>query len=229
MSFEGKSAEDKRRTIVELEEIVDFAEGLNFDDMRYSLTFVRNTRAPWVHFRRGYRLLPEHDFETLSLGEPFVARTGYFELINSLPDELKAEFEAEIILDPPAASGDGIYRRRLERLHSFLYQRVFRAGELLTRTHSLAMKLGLRDADGVLVEHVFADEALDPDGQRAAVDSLRVQAQRFEGLRSELVRPLKDEQAVEGRDVVEAILEVLGRPERRQAETRFDRLFRRTT
>lgn len=223
--FEGQSSAEKRMTKVELELTDDLPAGLELEVMQYSLTVVRNTRSPYAHFRRGYRLLPKADFETLKSAEAFVARTGYFELLNALPRTLRATFEAEEILSGRGDIRTTPYRARLERLHSFLDHRIFAAGQLLAKLDAAANELALTDPEGVSLGHVFTDDEERTTGRTASADELAAQVQRFTGLRRELAQPLADEGMVTDRDVVLKILEDLDQPERRVAEARFERLF----
>src|SRR6267143_4421441 len=39
------------------------------DEFRYSLTVVRNLEKPFLHFRQGYRRLPESDYISIREGE----------------------------------------------------------------------------------------------------------------------------------------------------------------
>ena len=217
--------EEKRITKVLLDRTADLPEGLDLTVMQYSLTLVRNTRSPHVHFRRGYRLLPKVDFETLKGAEAFVARTGYFELINALPQTLQASFAAEEILSASSDPRRTAYRVRLDRLYSFLDQRVFAVGRLLEAVDAAVRNLGLTNAEGVALEHLFVDEVQTAYGGTLPADNLAAQVRRFAGLNKEFASPLTDEQPLTEKDVVLQILEELDRPERRTVEARFERLF----
>jgi hypothetical protein len=212
-------------TKVELDHTGELPEGLDLEVMQFSLTIVRNTRAPHVHFRRGYRLLPNADFDTLKGAEAFVARTGYFELLNALPSALRATFEADAILSSMGEQRRTPYRTRLQRLHLFLDQRVFSAGRLLDVIDAMASELALTDAGDVSLGHLFAGEPDIASGRIPTSDDLTSQVRRFAGLKKELVGPLTDEEESAANDVILKILAELDRPERRRVEARFEGLF----
>jgi len=199
-------------------------EELDLDTMWYSLTIVRNTTRPHVHFCRGYRLLPKADFETIKKGEPFIARSGYFELLNALPPSLRAEFDAEQLL---MAAGDAHervrFREKFERLHVFIEQRVLAVGRLL---HDLADVIVRVDLDGGPIEHVFASDA-EPskDGFASRFDDLASQLQRFARLREVLTEEIGEQAVNEQRDIIGDTLRHIDSPEGRSVETRFERLF----
>src|SRR5262245_14915443 len=54
------------RTTIELAPLSELPPDLDLETMQYSLTIVRNTQNPTVHFRRAYRLLPTVDYHTLT-------------------------------------------------------------------------------------------------------------------------------------------------------------------
>jgi len=222
--IEGDGAEDVKLTEVELEGASVLPEELDLDTMWYSLTIVRNTTRPHVHFCRGYRLLPKADFETIKKGEPFIARSGYFELLNALPPSLRAEFDAEQLL---MAAGDAHervrFREKFERLHVFIEQRVLAVGRLL---HDLADVIVRVDLDGGPIEHVFASDA-EPskDGFASRFDDLASQLQRFARLREVLTEEIGEQAVNEQRDIIGDTLRHIDSPEGRSVETRFERLF----
>jgi hypothetical protein len=225
IAFEGQVEDDKQMTKVELEHTGELPEGLDLEVMQFSLTIVRNTRKPRVHFRRGYRLLPNADFETLKGAEAFVARTGYLELLNALPSALRATFEADEILFAMGGPRRTPYRTRLQRLHLFLDQRIFSAGRLLDSIDAMASELALTDARNVSLGHLFAGEPDTTSGRIPTPDDLTSQVRRFAGLKKELLRPLANEEESAAEDVILKTLAEIDRPERRRVEARFERLF----
>ena len=214
-------------TKIELDAAAALPEGLDLDALWYSLTVVRNTRKPHVHFRRGYRLLPLEDFETIKGGEPFIARSGYFELLNALPQSLRAAFESEQIL----AAGEGrervSFRERLERIYVFIDQRVLAVGRLL---HELADVIATVHLDGGPIEHVFASDAEPTKGGfTSRPDDLAFQLRRFARLREVLTAEVSDQSVNEQRDLIGDTLRQLDSSERRSSEARFERLFAAAT
>src|SRR5262245_50391951 len=183
MQIEGTLAGEKKLTKVELEPGVALPEDLDLDVMWYSLTIVRNTTQPQVHFRRGYRLLPNEDFETIRRGETFVARSGYFELLNALSRSLRAVFESEQILFSGEVRGRARFRERLGRLYSFVDQHVLAVGRLLQDLETEIAKVDLGDD---AIDHMFVFEAGTVRGFAARADELDSQLRLFAGLHEEL-------------------------------------------
>jgi hypothetical protein len=221
--IQSGGAEEAKLTQVELEGVAALPEGLDLDTFRYSLTIVRNTVKPYVHFRRGYRLLPHEDFETIEKGEPFIARSGYFDLLSALPRSLRAAFEAEQILLGEEGRTRVRFRDRLERLYAFIDRRVLAVGRLLSE---LAEVLSQVELDRAPMEHWFVSEG---DGIREGLvsqpDDLFSQLLRFAGLWEVLVGEDGDRAQVEERDIVSDAMRVLDLPDRRPIEARFERLF----
>lgn len=224
--FQSESVEEPKLTKVELKSPVSLPEGLNLDTLWYSLTIVRNTSKPDVHFRRGYRLLPQEDFETIKKGDPFLARSGYFELLNALPQSLRAAFEAEQVLLAGQARERVTFRERLERLYAFIDQRVLAVDRLLRELAEVTAEL---DLDGAPIEHWFVSEPDPAEGLAARPDGLAVQLQRFEELRAALTGDADDQIANGGRDFIDETLRQLDLSERRPIEARFERLFAAAT
>jgi len=222
VEIEGAGAEEMKLTKVELVDEVVLPEALDLDSMWYSLTIVRNTTRPHLHFRRGYRLLPQEDFYTIKKGEPFVARSGYFELLNALPQSLRVSFESEQILRAGEMRKRAGFRERLERLYAFIDQRVLAVGRLL---HELAQEITKVDLGDAPIDHRFVSEPDPIQGFAARPDELESQLRRFAGLWEILAKRL-DDQALPGkRDLIGDTLRQLDVPERRQTEARFERLF----
>lgn len=220
--IQSDGADEAMFTKIELGSATALPEGLDLDALWYSLTIVRNTSRPNVHFRRGYRLLPLDDFETIRNGEPFIARTGYFELWNSLPPSLKAAFESEQILLAGGGREREGFRQRLERLYKFIDKRVLAVGRLL---HALEEVAGALNLDGAPVEHWFAAETEASPGVAARPDNLAVQLRRFAGLREVLTGEAGGQSANKERDLIGDAIRRLDIPDRQPIEHRFERLF----
>lgn len=227
LPIEGRDPEERRTTKVELEPAVELPEHLGLEIMRYSLTIVRNTKSPAVHFRRGYRLLPQADVETLKAGETFVARAGYFELLNALPPELRAAFEAQQVLARVGESKPATFEENLKRIYTFLDQRVFSVGRLLEAIDHVARDLALADSNGNALEHQFESDDEPVTGVANRTDELSAQVQRFSGLRQELFRSFLEGSVVVERDTILRVLDEIQIQERRSIEARFERVFAR--
>jgi hypothetical protein len=207
---------------ISVEDVRHLVEPLDVDVMWYSLTIVRNLVKPWLHFRRGYRLLPAVDFETIVKGQPFVARSGYYELLNALPPSLKAAYQAEEILSANGGRLHSSFRRSLERLHAYVDERVVAVGRLLASIGELAAALQLGDG---AVEHTFVSSP-DEGGRLAGrADELGAQLRRFAKLQQALgIDPLGRD-GIEQPDAVVKAVHELDAPELQRAELRFERIF----
>lgn len=208
-------------TKVSVKEIHAFPEDLELDDMRYSLTFVRNTSLPSVHFRRGYRRISEEDFETLKSGKPFVARTGYFELLKALPLELQSEFRAELMLDYQLRDKHS-YTLLFEKLTTFVAHRVLSVGNLLAELQQIVEELDVRNENGFRVRHVFAEDDESFPGIRSRSDELAEQNRRFSDLRNDT----SQEDWNSNTNPFHQILEGLEDDSLRRSEQRFVSIFK---
>lgn len=199
---------------------------IEVDDLKYSLTFVRNLLKPELHFRRGYRLLPDKDFETITLGEAFVARTGYYELLNALPTTLRVAFESEELMTSAARGSLTTFESRLSRLHEFINSRVLTVGVLLKELNLAIHEIAIRNEEGGVFEHVFiGEEGEDKQTARHAGDNISYQSKIFDDLDQTLKQPLFEDPDERFLDVVARILDELKQPQRREVERRFERLF----
>jgi hypothetical protein len=222
-----KDDEGGRKYVVKiaLKDMTPFSDPLALDVMWYSLTIVRNLERPWLHFRRGYRLLPAVDFESIKRGERFVARSGYYELLNALPPSLRAAYQAEEILAANGRRTRASFRQLLERLHTFIDERVLAVGRLLRDIGGLASKLRLGHE---ALEHTFTSEPNEvrrPDGRP---DELGIQLFRFAKLQEALRTEPKEGGGPDDQDAVVAAIRELESPERQRAELRFERIFAST-
>jgi len=199
------------------------------DVFNYSLTFVRNLLRPNLHFRRGYRILPVHDFETIQRGEAFVARTGYFELLNALPVTMRKKFLGEELL----STSSNAFVARLSRLNEFINIRVLSVGSLLSELNSVIRETSIQDEDGNLPDHLFVDgTAENNQTARSDGDNIFIQEKLFNDLNQSLKKPLSEEILgdedfdTNDTDVLAQILIELKKPARRLIEQRFENLFK---
>ncbi len=224
----GESAEStaaapllRKPTTYVLSNVEKLDDPLSLDEARFSLTIVRNTLKPWVHFRRGYRVLPSIDFESLVRRETFVARTGYFELLNSLPAKLRLIFQSEQVLMSEPRS----YLERLQRLHTFLDTRVFEAGRLLRSIEEAVRSLQLKSDNAQPVAHLFAAESNGSATIDGQPDDLDAQVRRF-GRLYELLDSHSRDMKQPPMDSIEAVIQELMDSNTNQTERRFERVFR---
>lgn len=194
---------------------------LSLDEARFSLTIVRNTLKPWVHFRRGYRVLPSIDFDSVVRRETFVARTGYFELLNSLPASLRLIFQSEQVLMSEPRS----YLERLQRLHAFLDSRVFEAGRLLRSIEEAVRSLQLKSDNAEPVAHLFAAESDGSSAKDGQSDDLDAQLRRF-GRLYELLDSHSRDMKQPPPDYIAAVIQELMDSDTNRSERRFERVFK---
>ncbi|CAM8637041.1 hypothetical protein MCEZEM1_00068 [Comamonadaceae bacterium] len=194
--------------------------GVDIDSLKFSLTFVRNLTNPKLHFRRGYRSVSAQDLRTIESGEAFLARTAYYELLGSLPETLRASFEADEIIGAAQMGGlSNEYRYRLERLNEFIEIRILSVGQMLGEINESLDLLNFNDD----FEHCFV--ANDTD-MRTRADSLTVQVDRFGHLNDALNTPLSADARLEKTNVIQQLIQELDRQERKTSESRFEREFR---
>lgn len=215
----------KWKTKIDLSELKEFPESNDVDLFSFSLTFVRNLLRPELHFRRGYRLIPSHDFHTILNGEAFVARTGYYEFLRALPATLRASFEGEELLLLAADKPVLTFGEKLTRLQRFIQTRVLSVGALLSELNTLIHRMSLHDGDGIPFNHLIDDEASSRNHQDRYGDDIAVQAKLFENLHRSLNLPFSREAEIQDMDLVTQILTDLKNPGRRAIEKRFEKLF----
>jgi hypothetical protein len=213
-------------TRVVLTNLQTLPEGLSREVMQFSLTIVRNLNFPNRHFSRGYRLLPPDDFKTLVVGDVFVARTAFLQLLKSLPLRLRVDFQVSELLSTQPTSGQQRHRDRLARLVTFLDERVFAAGRLISAIAQQAAQLDHAIGAANPVEHYFVREAVPNRLFSRSADPLSTQAQRFEALWQEMNTTSEFSGELSGVGFLDLLLTQLGEPQRRRVESRFEQLFR---
>jgi len=192
---------------------------LPLDDFYYSLTIVRNLKKPYLHFRQGYRRIPEGDYQSIVHGEPFLARTLFLELLLALPDMLRRQFtiEGDLFLD--LEGENSLFLNRLTRLLAFVNERVLTVGSQLLEIRATWEAISSSGANEGGVEPYFDDE----EASHGAVNILR-QAQLFQQLQTELALP-EEEQIARGVNLFGLALQEINEPDRNAIETRFEDLF----
>lgn len=134
-------------------------EDANVDDLRFSLTFIKNMQTPRLNLRRSYRSLREHDFKTMVQGDVFLARTAYFELLTALPRETQIEFEISQLMRGGKPIYFGDFEELLRALERFIDQRVLSVGRSLGDLVDRIEAMELGSDLGNKLEHCFSDEA----------------------------------------------------------------------
>ena len=191
----------------------------------FSLTIVRNLDRPNLHFRSGYRRLPEEDVMSIRKAEPFVARTTYYKLLNALPDGLQSSFLADLLLDTSFANATR-FQERARKLITFIDERVVAAGTLIHAMEKTIAQLELNSEDSSF-DHVFAEEASpDQNDIPPRFDNLFEQAEAFRELQSTLASPETRPVAVQPKTLFDEILDEMNQPDRRNIEERFEAAFR---
>ena len=210
-----KPGEETTATRFELMNHAELPMDSDIGQLRYSLGFVWNTHQPRRHFRRGYRAIGEQDFETLTVGVPFVARTAYYELLGALPDVMRAEFEALEVINAASTRESDSFASRLERLRVFLKARVVAAGRLILEIHESIQALALD-----VSEHLLFDET--EERHRWVIsDNISVQAERAKLLDGEW----KYDGQV-GAEAEDAIAQLLAEGGDESSQGRFESIFR---
>jgi hypothetical protein len=210
--------EDVRLYNVEVDDWSALDRQVARDEFRYSLTIVRNLERPYLHFLRGYRLLPESDYEAIVRGEPFLARSAYMELFLALPNSLQRTFRAEnLALETERAP----YAERLRALFLFLDERVLEVGRLLREIGDSWHQLSALEDQGFSLRPYFVDE----DHEKVPYDIL-AQAKVFEDLQKELSPSVAPEREQEGESLFSLITQELQTESRRQSEGIFEEAFK---
>jgi hypothetical protein len=167
-------------TQVDVEAWEQLTEPSSLNELRYSLTFVRNMNQPWHHFRRGIRQLPSHDFATIVSGEIFVARTGYFELLRAIPDSMQQEFTIERLRQSNAPHDNPTYAQRFNALRDFIARRIESVGYLLAQLAVTADRLVVQAGDTLRVRHAFVHEGAEGQKISDSIDYADVQLGFFQ-------------------------------------------------
>lgn len=193
--------------------------------LRYSLRFIWNVEKPYLHFRRGYRILPDQDFDTIVAGEPFIARTMYFELLNALPVPMRRTYEAEQLLGVPEVKSEFIFAERATVLYEFINKRVLLAGNLLMALDEIIKSAELVTEDGSQILHALYDDDVEDGPNARRPDNIATQAESFRMLRGELDQALDADSGTLGEDAIWQILGEMRQPHRFTLERRFEVLF----
>jgi hypothetical protein len=218
------SFSENRAFVASTESWRAFKDPPSFDLLRYSLSFVRRPDSKSATIGRGIRSLTEDDALTILEGEPFVARTAYFELASALPEELRRDFEREV------ATTVHTYADKFRLLQLFIRTRILSVGETLIALEAAIQRLAVRTKDRQRPNHVFgADDTPSAHSfKRARYDSVFAQASAFR----ELLKSLVDRESIEQgladlreADVFNELVSELSEPNRRPSEERFERVF----
>jgi hypothetical protein len=218
----------KFKTLFVVEDLTEISEQHELRNLLYSLTFIHNLSKPELHFRRGYRSLPPQDYKTIVDGELFVARTGYYDLLRALPSSLYYAFEAEELRYVSQPRMERYYINRLSRLYKFIQTRIMSIGKRIGELEIVIGQTDLGNKTGADYIHLITDES---EG-RDPGDDIFKQSQYFKDLDQSLMQSLSFEKSeIETRkivaksDVISQIIEELQKPERRNVENRFERIF----
>ncbi len=207
-------------TTVSIEEWKPIDGSPELDTMAFSLTFVQNLERPLLHFRKGYRTLPEVDFETILRGQPFLSRTAYFELLNAVPQEIRLTFQSMEFLRPSQARRNDRYAERLARLWHYIVEQVVIVGDSLIELDALIHQTEIFQSDNHQIEHRITEEG----GLRT--DSIEVQAGAFRAFKAQMRRHESESPDAGGssQDLVGEIL-MAARTDHAAYEERFERIF----
>lgn len=181
--------------------IADVSEGssldIGFRSAMYSLEFVKDASRPQAYLNRGYRVMSRDDFETITKGNLYVARTGYFLLLTSLPISSQRNFLSSRV---SAGHDTSDYYLMLISLLEFIEERVFAAGSLLLGIREQLFQLRQTSAQ-FPTEHLIIDE----EAPALRADSITQQTEAFLQLKKalsdssqawrEAVRPPRDSEA----------------------------------
>lgn len=203
--------EEMNKFVYQLGARAKLEEELSLDDMAYTLTKIKRTRAPSLHFRLPYTSLPKPDFEAIKAGQIFWSRTalGYF--LGRLPDAVFNRFLLTIAATAPRLLVDGTYAEVWIAFQNIVINELVSARTLLEATRtSLAI---VAEAVG---REIFADLGLLDDGESNA-DYLMPQL--------ELLREMAEDLEVKG-DSVGIIKELNSRISKSESEDGFTDEFR---
>ncbi len=163
-----------------------------FDDLIYSLLTVKNYARPMVHFQRQYRELGKKDYETITKGWLYVARTAFGKLVNALPKETKLQFMLHAMRDFDTVDFTNLkYDALLDNLKNYIEGHILSQGRLLRETERM-LREDLNGLDIPVAEIGFYDE------ERQKADLVQTQAGLFQDLfdidpESTLIQEIKTE------------------------------------
>jgi hypothetical protein len=179
----------------------------SLNDLAFSLVSIDHYSNPIRHFSRSVQDLPFEDFETISKGLIYLARTAFGKIANALPYENRLELRL-IILDrfPSDIDAKNNYPVLLEILSEYLERRILSRGRQLLEINQKAQKIF--GDDSFVKKIAFGNE------DNGEVDFVYEQAKKFEWL-------FKNGKP----DVLPRIIEEVKRGS--DNESRFVRLFRR--
>jgi hypothetical protein len=144
-------------------------------DLAFSLVTVKQYANPFKHFSRSHQVIPPEDFETISKGLIYFARTAFGKIANALPYENRLELRL-IILDryPSDFDAKNNYPVLLEILSEYIERRILSRGKQLVAINQKAQEI-FRD-DAFVKKIAFGNE------NSIEVDFVYEHAKKFEWL-----------------------------------------------
>lgn len=115
-----------------------------FDDLVYSLLVVYNYAWPMIHFQRQYRELGNKDYETITKGWLYVARTAFGKIGNALPNDVKLEFMLIVMREFNTMDFKDLkYDDVFDHLKNYIEGHILSQGRLLIETERMLEKIGV--------------------------------------------------------------------------------------
>ncbi|HWZ21462.1 MAG TPA: hypothetical protein VNW06_02345 [Cytophagaceae bacterium] len=120
-------------------EIIKALPGHNyFDDYAYSLLTVRNYNKPIIHFQQKHRIIDHNDFESITNGWVYIARTAFGKIVNALPRPNRLEFTLYVMNRFKTNDLRGLpYTELLEFLFDYIEKHLHSQGKLLVASDNI--------------------------------------------------------------------------------------------